>query len=153
VLLTAAIVCLRILVAENIPEMTEDSLQTALGQWEARGPDSYDLDVKIGGAQPGVVRVEVRNGKVTSASRDGQPLADRNFDVWSIPGQFETLERELEFAEDPQREMQAPPGARVWLRCEFDPEFGYPRRYHRFATGGAPEIYWRTSLTVMKTDE
>jgi hypothetical protein len=146
VLLAAAATALKVVFGENIPEMTEMSLQTGLEQWEARGPASYDLDVEIGGAQPGVAHVEVRNGAVTVATRDGLPLQERNMEVWSVPGQFETLERELELAEDPQREMQAPPGTRLWVRCEFDSEYGYPRRYHRYSSGGAPEVYWRTSL-------
>jgi hypothetical protein len=62
-----------------------------------------------------------------------------------VPGQFETLERELEMAADPQGEMSAPRGARLWLRCAFDSKLGYPRSYHRYATGGAIETAWRTT--------
>lgn len=145
-LLAATLVALKVFVADKTPALTQEAVQTALEQWEAVGPKSYDLDVEIGGAQPGVAHVEVRDGEVKVATRDGLPLQEWNKDEWSIPGQFEALERELQLAEDPQAEMQAPPGARVWLRCEFDPEYGYPRRYHRYATGGAPEVYWRTSL-------
>ncbi len=147
-LLVAVLIGLKVFVADKTPDLTEESFQAALQKWQARGPASYDLDVQIGGAQPGIAHVEVRNGTVTVATRDGLPLQDWNMDEWSIAGQFEALEREFEFAEDPQGEMQAPPGARIWLRCEFDPEYGYPRRFHRYATGGAPEVYWRTSLQV-----
>jgi hypothetical protein len=145
-LLVAVLVGLKIFVADKTPDLTEEAFQAAIQQWEARGPASYDLDVQIGGAQPGIAHVEVRNGEVKVATRDGLPLQDWNKDEWSIAGQFEALEREFEFADDPQREMQAPPGARVWLRCDFDPKLGYPRRFHRYATGGAPEVYWRNSL-------
>jgi hypothetical protein len=147
-LFVAVLVGLKVFVADKTPDLTEESFQAALQQWQARGPASYDLDVQIGGAQPGVAHVEVRNGDVKVATRDGLPLQDWNKDEWSIAGQFEALEREFEFAENPQREMQAPPGARVWLRCEFDPEYGYPRRFHRHTSGGAPEVFWRaTSFT------
>ena len=147
-LLVAVLVGLKVFVADKIPDLTEESFQAAKHQWRESGPASYDLDVQIGGAQPGIAHVEVRNGAVTVATRDGLPLQDWNMDEWSIRGQFEALEREFEFAEDPQGEMQAPPGARIWLRCEFDPEYGYPRRFHRYATGGAPEVFWRnTSFT------
>jgi hypothetical protein len=142
----AILLGLKYFVADNTPDMTEATLQAALQQWQARGPASYDLDVKIGGAQPGVAHVEVRNGVVRVATRDGLPLQDWNKDEWSIPGQFEALEREFEFQADPQGEMDAPPGATLWLRCEFDPQYGYPRSFHRYATGGAPEVYWRNSL-------
>jgi hypothetical protein len=144
--LVAILLGLRFFFADNTPDMTEATLQTAMQQWQARGPASYDLDVRIGGAQPGVAHVEVRNGVVQVATRDGRPLQDWNKDEWSIPGQFEALEREFEFKADPQGEMDAPPGATLWLRCEFDPKYGYPRRFHRYATGGAPEVYWRNTL-------
>jgi len=58
---------------------------------------------------------------------------------------FDTLERELMLAENPQREMNATAGAQLRLRCEFDPQYGYPRRYHRYATGGAPEVFWQVT--------
>jgi hypothetical protein len=144
--LIGVMIALKFFLADDTPEMTEEAFQAALQQWESRGPANYDLDVEIGGARPGVAHVEVRNGVVTVATRDGLPLKEWNKDEWSIPGQFEALEREFEFQENPQSEMQAPPGAKVWLRCEFDPQYGFPRRFHRYATGGAPEVYWRNSF-------
>jgi hypothetical protein len=137
---------LRLFLAERTPELSQMALQAALERWQANGPESYDLDVQIGGVQPGVAHVEVRNGAVTVATRDGRPLDDWNRDEWTIPSQFEMLEREFEFQEDPQSEMGAPPGAKLWLRCEFDPKLGYPRRFRRQATGGAPEAFWRNML-------
>jgi hypothetical protein len=145
--LVAVLIGLKLFFGDDTPPLTENAFDTALQKWQAEGPTNYDLDVEIGGAQPGVVHVEVRDGKVINATRDGRPLDERNFDVWSIAGQFEELEREFEFAENPQREMQAPPGARVWLSCEFDPNYGYPLRFYRHATGGAPEVYWTNKLT------
>lgn len=143
--LFAIIFAVQALVVDKIPDMTQESLQAATERWQKHGPASYDLDIQIGGAQPGIVHVEVRDGAVTASTRDGLPTPEWTWDEWSVPGQFEMLEREFEFAADPQREMQAPPGARLWLRCEFDPELGYPRRFHRYVTGGAPEVYWRTT--------
>jgi len=137
---------LRLFFAERTPELTQVALQTAMEQWQAKGPASYDLNVQIGGAQAGMAHVEVRNGAVTVATRDGRPLENWNRDEWTIPSQFEMLEREFEFKEDPQNEMGAPPGAKLWLRCEFDPKLGYPRRFRRQATGGAPEAHWRNKL-------
>jgi hypothetical protein len=137
---------LRYFLADRTPDLTQESLQTALEQWQAQGPVSYDLEVKIGGAQPGVAHVEVRDGTVIVATRDGRPLDAWNKDEWTIPSQFEMLEREFEFQKDPQGEMGAPPGAKLWLRCKFDTKFGYPRRFHRHATGGAPEAFWSNNL-------
>jgi hypothetical protein len=148
VVLTFAVVLvlLNIFFADRTPELTQEAFQAALQQWEARGPESYDLDVQIGGAQPGVAHVEVRNGVVRLATRDGKPLQEWNKDEWSIPSQFEALEREFEFQEDPERERDAQPGTKLWLRGEFDPTYGYPRHFHRYATNGAPEVYWHNSL-------
>jgi hypothetical protein len=137
---------LKLFLGERAPDLTQETLQAALEKWQAQGPASYDLDVEIGGAQPGVAHVEIHNGAVTVATRDGLPLDDWNKDEWSIPSQFEMLEREFEFQEDPQTEMGAPPGAKLWLRCEFDPKLGYPRRFLRHATGGAPSASWRNTL-------
>jgi hypothetical protein len=144
-LIIAGLLALKVFVADDMPVLTEAAFQAATEQWQARGPASYDLDVQIGGAQPGVAHVEVRDGEVAAATRDGLPLQDWNKDEWTVLGQFEALEREFEFAADPQGEMNAPPGAKISLRCEFDPEYGYPRRFHRYATGGAPEVYWRAT--------
>ena len=44
---------LKLFLADRTPDLTQETLQTALQQWQARGPASYDLDVEIGGAQPG----------------------------------------------------------------------------------------------------
>jgi hypothetical protein len=126
--------------------LTHQALQAALEKWQVHGPANYDLDVEIGGAQPGVAHVEVRDGMAIVATRDGLPLDDWNKDEWTIPSQFEMLQREFEFQEDPQTEMGAPPGAKLWLRCEFDPKYGYPRRFRRLATGGAPEAFWQNTL-------
>jgi hypothetical protein len=136
---------LQVFVAERTPELTEARLEAAQMLWEQNGPRSYDIDLEIRGAQPGSVHLEVRDGSVTAMTRDGRSPQQRTWDVWSVPGQFETLERELVLAEDPQHEMDVAAGTRLQLRCEFDPEYGFPRRYHRYATGGAPEVFWQVT--------
>jgi hypothetical protein len=67
-----------------------------------------------------------------------------------VPGLFETLERELEMAEDPVHEVGAAAGTRWQLRCDFDPAYGLPRRFHRYVSGGGPEVYWRVTSFVPK---
>jgi hypothetical protein len=150
ILVLGLLFALRFLFGESLPELTEDVLDAAMTRWQENGPASYDLDLKIAGRQPGVVHVEVRNGEVTVANRDGRPTPERTWDEWSVPGQFDTLIRELEMAADPQGEMNAPRGARIWLRAEFDPKFGYPRKFHRYASGGAIEMSWRTTAFTPK---
>jgi hypothetical protein len=152
VLLIAVVglVVLRYVVAENIPPLTDVALEAARERWSTSGPASYDLDVKIGGRQPGVVHLEVRDGTVTKADRDGRATPERTWDEWSVTGQFDTLDRELEMAADPQGTISAPPGAKVWVRCEFDPKIGYPRKFHRYATGGAIETWWEATSFVAR---
>jgi hypothetical protein len=56
---------------------------------------------------------------------------------------FDMLARDIQIAANPQQEIQAPPGAKWRLRCEFDAQHGYPAIYHQVVTGGGPEVFWR----------
>lgn len=141
----AALVAIRFVSLHRIPALTEAALDRAERLWERAGPKSYDMDLEIRGAQPGSVHIEIRDGEVTAMTRDGRSPPQRTWGVWSVPGLFETLERELVLAEDPQHEMDVAAGTELQLRCEFDPAYGFPRRYHRYATGGAPEVFWRVT--------
>jgi hypothetical protein len=135
------LLALKYFVAERLPAVTEASLEAAMQRWNAQGPQGYDMDVELRGAQPGFVHVEVRNHEVTAETRDGRVPGRSTWDTWSVPGLFDTLGRDLEIAANPEQEIGAAPGTRWQLRCAFDPQFGYPARYHRSATGG-PEVYW-----------
>jgi len=135
-----------LLVVERLPELTVENLDAAEQRWNENGPASYDLDLTIEGAQPGVVHVEVRDGVTTAMQRDGlTPSQRRVWDVWAVPGMFETIERERELAEDPQHEMDLAANSKVDLRAEFDPKYGYPARFHRIVFGGGPEVYWKVT--------
>jgi hypothetical protein len=137
---------IELFVVERLPELTVENLEAAEKLWESDGPQSYDLDLSIEGAQPGVVHVEVRDGVTTAMQRDGlAPQQRRVWDVWAVPGMFETIERELQLAEDPQHEMDTNADATVDLRAEFDSQFGYPARFHRIVFGGGPEVYWKVT--------
>jgi hypothetical protein len=143
--IAAVLILLRFLVAERIPDLTADRLESARQRWENEGPPSYNLDIEIRGKQPGTVHVEVRDRTVTAEARDGRPTPERTWDYWTVPGLFDMLDRELELAEDPQHELQAGTGTMLRLRCEFDDHFGFPQRFHRHSTGDAPELYWRVT--------
>jgi hypothetical protein len=124
--------------------ITTELLTQAERLWEKNGPASYDLEIELQGDSPGKFHVEVRQGRVkTPPTRNGLPVRSRAaWETWAVPGQFETIRRELELAADPQREMHASAGERLVLRGEFDPVYGYPRHYHRIALGGGPEVEW-----------
>ena len=146
IVLLAVAAILRFAVARKLPVLTPARLQAAEQRWHTNGPADYDMDVNIEGNRPGTVQVEVRKQVVTKMVRDGQtPSQQRTWDVWSVPGMFATLEREIELAEDPEREMQAERGTKLWLKAEFDPDYGYPARFHRAVFGGGPEVYWHVT--------
>jgi hypothetical protein len=143
--IVGVLVVLRVFFAQRHAELTESRLSAAEALWERAGPASYDMDIEIRGAQPGRVHVEVRNNEVATMTRDGRTPPERTWHVWSVPGLFETLERELELAEDPVHEMNAAAGTQLRLGCEFDSQFGYPRQYQRFASGGGPQVFWHVT--------
>jgi hypothetical protein len=135
------LLALQFFVAERLPALNEHALEAAMARWSEHAPADYDMDIELRGAQPGKIHVEVRNGEVTSETRDGRDPGRSTWGTWSVPGMFDTLERDIQIAADPQAEIQAAAGTTWRLRCEFDPRLGYPTRYHRMVTGG-PEVYW-----------
>jgi hypothetical protein len=156
-LLVPAIICIvgvallmLTLAGERLPELTEAELEKAEELWTSAAPASYEMDLEILQGQPGTVHIEVQNGEISAMTRDNRTPAQRTWRIWSVPGLFETLERELEMAEDPVHEVGAAAGTRWQLRCEFDSVYGYPRRFHRYVSGGGPEVYWRVTSFVPK---
>jgi hypothetical protein len=143
--LALAIACvllaLNYFVAERIPELTEKTLEAATVKWEKNSPANYDMDIELRGARPGSVHVEVRDRKVTAETRDGRVPGQWTWETWSVPGMFETLSLDLQTAENPEQSIQAAPGTKWRLRCEFDSNLGYPLKYHRLVTNG-PEVFW-----------
>jgi Family of unknown function (DUF6174) len=140
--LASLVLALEFFVVERIPLLTQSELNDAKKRWQEHGPVSYDMDIELRGAQPGSVQISVRNRVVTAETRDERVPKEHTWDTWSMPGMFNTLETDMEIAENPEQAIQAAPGTKWELRCEFDPEFGIPRSYHRVASGG-PEVYWR----------
>jgi Family of unknown function (DUF6174) len=156
-LLLPALICivgwavlLQRFVAHRIPELTGTDLEAAQELWDRAGPEGYEMDLEILRGRPGTVHIEVHNEEITAMTRDGLTPAQHTWRYWSVPGLFETLERELEMAEDPVHEVGAAAGTRWHLRCEFDPAYGFPRRFHRYVSGGGQEVYWRVTSFVPK---
>jgi hypothetical protein len=145
-LVMGAALALELFVVERIPDLTVEKLDAARALWDAKGPGSYVADYLIEGAQPGMVHVEVRDGEVIKMTRDGiEPRQPRTWVYWSIPGRFDEIEREFDIEADPEHEMSAAANTRVQLRAEFDPNLGYPTRFHRVVFGGGTEVYWRVT--------
>jgi hypothetical protein len=128
-----------------LPPLSRGALDAALVRWRRQGPPSYDLDVTISGRQSGKFHLEVRDGKVTVCTRDGIPPRPHTWETWTVEGQFDTLERELEGAADPQKVYGAPPGAEARQLALFDADLGYPLRYERHVLGADLGIAWRVT--------
>jgi Family of unknown function (DUF6174) len=140
--LVSLVLALEFFVVERIPLLTESELIAAKKRWQEHGPASYDMEIELRGAQPGHVQLSVRNRVVAAETRDGRVPKEHTWETWTVPGMFNTLETDMEIAENPEQTIQAAAGTKWQLRCEFDPKLGIPRRYHRLASGG-PEVYWR----------
>ncbi len=127
-------------------QLTQEAYEAASARWDAQGPASYDLDVELGGRRAGKVHVEVRNGEVTHMTRDGiEPKQKRTWYYWSVPGQLDTIEQELEMAKDPANSYGAPKASGAVLWGEFDPKYGYPRTFDRIVMGADQEVHWKVT--------
>lgn len=115
-----------------IPEFSSDEFHTVRARWSQAAVTDYDLEVVVRGRETATYVVQVRDGAVRLASRNGQPLKQqRTWGTWSVQGMFETIERDLGTV-DLQRQGKSEPGApQLLLRGSFDGEFGFPRRYQR----------------------
>ena len=125
-----------------LPEITRADLAAAEKKWDATHPPGYDMDVTIGGRQPGVVHIEVRGGTVTKMTRDGiTPSQSRTWEYWTVPEQFETIRQDFDSSET-EGGFGAAPGAQTILKAEFDQRYGYPRRYERHVLGTDLTAEW-----------
>lgn len=141
----AAILLALVLRGERLPQVTLDILNAAAQRWTKNGPKEYDLDVELSGVNPGVAHIEVRTGEVTTMTLNGRPTAPHTWDNWSVPGLLSIIRRDLEVC------MAAKPGdpSAPVPRGEFNPQYGYPVRYHRVTQTGA-DAKWRITGFVIR---
>jgi Family of unknown function (DUF6174) len=131
---------------ERTPRLTEEYLNAAMSRWDQHGPSSYDLELALTGNRPGKIQIEVRHGEVTRMIRDGvQPSQKRTWDYWSVPGQFDTIDQELEMARDPAASFKSPTATQMIQWAVFDPKYGYPAKYDRVVLGTDFEIHWKVT--------
>lgn len=129
----------------QLQPLTRSNYTEALQRWQKNGPASYELEVETTGRQASVYRVVVRQGETELVTRNGVPLPQhRTWFTWTVPGMFETIERDLENVEKAQRGEPGAVGPTVLVF--FDPHYGYPARYLRVESLQAasnPEVTWR----------
>lgn len=134
-----------LIVREPTKELSQDLLDEARARWQAAGIDSYDM---AGSAFDKSIDIKVRGGAVTEFLLDGSPGTSQRPEDYTVPGLFETMERELELFEGSHRAEGVPGGAAV-LRVRFNDRLGYPERFVRSA-GGRSVTFIVSSLTPVE---
>ncbi len=126
----------------RLAEINRASFDAARAKWKANGPANYDIEVAVEGLQKAVYRVQVRDGKAVSATRNGAPLTDpRTIGTWSVPGMFDTIASDVEHSEEPI-EINSRESHYVTPLAAFDEQYGYPARYRRIEWGSDVEASW-----------
>ncbi|MFM2096642.1 MAG: hypothetical protein RIS70_3766 [Planctomycetota bacterium] len=130
----------------SLPAVDAAALDQAQSRWEANAPSDYAIEVQVTGRQGATYYVEVRDGDVIRATRNGQPLTQqRTLGTWSVPGMFETIAADVEHLEKIRRGITNGPASWLTLRARFHPRYGYPERYIRLENSGqstATEVAW-----------
>jgi hypothetical protein len=104
---------------EATPRLTREAYEAAVARWEKNGPASYNLDLELSGNRPGKIHVEVRDGQVVRMTRDGvEPMQERTWYYWTVPGQFDTIAEELEMARDPRASFRSPAATEMVIWAE-----------------------------------
>jgi hypothetical protein len=124
---------------DQLPLMKAADFEAAQTRWKEHGPANYDLDLEGNFDLKGRLHVEVRNRKVTAMSLDGRAEPERLWDYYSVPGLFGIIRDDL----DRNARADAKPENIVIQQAEFDPEFGYPRRYQRSGASAGQGGDWR----------
>ena len=135
------LIWLLVMARESMPPLTARSLELAMDRWEQEGPANYDLELVLQGREQGSIELKVRGREPTAMKRNGIVPQRRTWDYWTIPEQFAMIEREL--TGDPRPLFGVDDRSQVILHAEFDPQFGYPRRYRRQVLGADQEIHWQ----------
>lgn len=131
---------------DKTPYLTRESFDAAVARWREHGPADYDLDLVVQGNQPGKIHVEVRGGEVTAMTRDGiSPSQRRTWDYWTVPGQFDMMQIELDSQSDPRSRFAGASGSQLVLWADFDPVYGYPWLYRRVVLDSRQDMQWQVT--------
>jgi hypothetical protein len=130
---------------EDVSLLKRSTYETAVRKWEDSGIMSYNLDLAFsGGDQVRQIHLEVRDGQVTECLEDGHaPSNKANWDDWTINNQFAIIGVDLNKSEQPKG-FAVRDTVMITLHANFDPQYGFPRTYHRKARGPTPlQSKWR----------
>lgn len=121
-------------------QLTRQQLDAARALWREKGPSDYDLDYTKTTTATERFRVQVRRGKVVSALRDGQPMEERLYIFYDMPGLFDALEGFLE-------EDARPGSSATYMVATFDPADGHLVRLVRRVMRTSERLEIRVTLT------
>jgi len=128
--------------SESGEPLTEGALAAARARWEQHALRDYTVEIERRGAQQDRCRIEVRDGAVVAMTVDGEPVAERIREQWSVEGIFEFLAEELANRERPETAFGVSDPESVVLRAAFDAEYGYPRTFLRHVLGQRRSVEW-----------
>lgn len=129
--------------AGGLPQIHPDDLAKARDRWNSAAPADYRLTVLLSGRQSGELKVEVRGGKPVGMTRNGTATKpQRTWEPWTVPGMFETLETDFDNATNTAEKFG---GGEVVMRAEFDPTYGFPRRYLHQVLGSHGDLEWKVT--------
>ncbi len=138
----AGVVVLIALNSDSLPVLTEDRLETARYLWRNSKIDSYSMVLELKGVQPGKIEIEVEDGEPTRLVRDGEVPDRRTWDVWTVEGQFETIERDFANRENSQETFGVANPEQVLMYAVFDGRDGHPTQYRRMVQGRPYTVEW-----------
>lgn len=150
VVLLAAWLALRFGIGPGLLEIQPADLAAARERWQQAGVTDYDITITLSGRQTGDIKVQVRAGVPTAMTRNGiQPKQERTWEPWTVPGMFDTIDVDFDNRTNAKEKFGTDPTS-VKLRCLFDPELGYPRRYLHQVYGRQQDLEWTVTEFVRR---
>lgn len=137
----------------RLPVLSPEDFEKAQSRWAAKPLSNYDAEVRVVARSHEVYKVQVRDGVVLTAERDGVPIRQaRSQETWSIPGMFDTISSDIDnlrIVESGKADANTP---QLALRGLFDAEHGHPIRYLRTEKKKwSPnyEVSWEVTIHVI----
>src|SRR5437879_1138769 len=112
-----------------------EQLAAARERWNENAPRDYDMEYGVKKQDDAweTYTVQVRKGKVTSATLDGRPIEPRQYMYYGMPALFDYVEDFLEL----DRQSGKP---QTYTRAEFDKEDGHLIEYVRRVMGSQERV-------------
>jgi hypothetical protein len=138
---TALLAILLITACSRLSTLTPESLAEAESKWNASRPALYRLVIEMKGDRVERERFQVivRDRKVESISRNGQPVSGTSGEDYSMDGLFHILHQEMGLAKTPSL-LGAPGGYSAYLMANFDEKTGRLLAYRRTVGGTSNTI-------------